>query len=165
MGTTATEQDGITTIVFPLNKTFNIVNLVKADGSQSIKIDTYDRKTASVALAANATPVASTRPMPINSAITEITNVRESSGGLAVIKKDIYNMSRDAKKYPEFNKALIEIGKMEYKKAYTILFNAADKNPKIAAIVHQYNYTNLASLQALNTYTYGARNSMEKKDQ
>jgi hypothetical protein len=119
----------------------------------------------SVAPVSNAKPVASTPPMPINSAITQVANVRESSEGLTAMKKDIYNMSRDAKKYPEFTKALIAIGKMEYEEAYTILLNAADKNPKISAIIQQYNYTNLSSLQALNTYTYGARSSMDVKNQ
>lgn len=165
MGATATEKDGITTIVFPLTKTFNIRNLVNPDGSQSIMIDTYDRKTVSVAPAANAQPVVSTPPMLIISAVTEIKNVRESNEGLAAMKKDIYNMSRDAKGNPEFTDALIAIGKMEYNTAYDILIAASVKNPKIKAIVAQYNRDNVSQLQAINTYTYGARSSMDVKNQ
>lgn len=164
MGVASMEKDGITTLIFPQDKTFSIQNLVQADGSQSIRINSYDRIAASVVPAPQAQPTNSTIA-PINSDMHELADIREKGIDLNAMKRDIYSMSRDSRKYPEFSQALIAIGNMDYDEAYNILDTESDKNPQIKNIFAQFRDQLKSRLQALNTYTYGARNSMEKANQ
>lgn len=70
-------------------------------------------------------------------------------------------MSRDKKKYPEFDKALVMIGNQEYAVGHRAL-STIQNPPKVLRDFIKATENNPEQLAILNTFTYGSRGSKER---